>query len=90
MPRICETRQHIAPDGSVVTVRIQRHVDYRPCSSCGASVLDGKLCDFPVKKAGRKSETCDRFCCDKCAVNVGPDRDYCAPHARAGKGEPRG
>ncbi len=85
MPRICERRSFTLDDGTVVTAHVTRHVERRACSSCGVRVFDGKLCDFPVSKAGRKSKTCDRFCCAKCAVNVGPDRDYCPPHARAAK-----
>jgi hypothetical protein len=39
-----------------------------------------KLCDFPLK--GRKAgQTCDRKMCDSHAAGVGPDRDYCIPHA---------
>jgi hypothetical protein len=48
------------------------------CSSCGWGGAD-KQCDYPVKT---KSGTCDRWLCRKCAVSVGPDRDYCPPHHR--------
>jgi hypothetical protein len=59
----------------------------RACSSCGAHVRVGVLCDAPVTRKG-KAGTCDRFCCRKCAVNVGPNRDYCAPHARVRADQP--
>lgn len=47
--------------------------------ACGGPA--SKLCDFPLsgEKAGK---TCDTAMCDRCAVNVGPDRDYCQPHFR--------
>lgn len=54
------------------------------CSSCGY-LSARKQCDYPVKpKLHRKiaKATCDRWLCDRCAVNVGPDRDYCPPHHR--------
>jgi hypothetical protein len=51
----------------------------RPCQSCGRSA--GVQCDFPVTRNGTKA-TCDRWCCDRCAVRVGPNRDYCLPHHR--------
>lgn len=54
----------------------------RECSSCGAWVKDGVLCDY-VFKGGK---TCDRHCCRKCATSVGENRDYCPPHARVGAG----
>lgn len=44
---------------------------------CGAPAT--KLCDWP-KLSG--NGTCDRAVCDACAVNVGPDRDYCPAHAK--------
>jgi hypothetical protein len=55
------------------------------CKECGAT--GDRLCDYPLrgKAAGR---TCDVRLCSRCAVVVGPDRDYCPPHARlAAKGE---
>jgi len=49
------------------------------CSVCGKR--GDKLCDFPLTgvKAGK---TCDRGLCQKCAVHVEPDIDYCPAHAR--------
>ncbi len=51
----------------------------KPCSICGRP--GSKLCDFPLTgpKAGK---TCDRSLCAKCAVNVGPELDYCPTHGR--------
>lgn len=39
------------------------------------------LCDFPVKRRGRDA-TCNRRVCRRCAKSVGPELDYCPPHAR--------
>jgi hypothetical protein len=50
----------------------------RKCSSCGTYGAD-KACDYPTKT---KSDTCDRALCSRCAVSVGPDRDYCPAHHR--------
>lgn len=56
----------------------------RPCSSCGqASTL---LCDEPLR-GSKKGKTCDAPLCRGCAVEVGPDRHLCPPHARATKGD---
>jgi len=52
------------------------------CSSCGWGGAN-KQCDYPVQT---KSGTCDRWLCGKCAVRVGPDRDYCPPHHRLTEG----
>jgi hypothetical protein len=46
----------------------------RPCT---------KLCDFvlsPPEQITHK-RTCDKPMCDCCAVHVGPELDYCKPHA---------
>jgi len=52
------------------------------CKECGGRAI--KLCDYPL--AGRKAgATCDAKLCGRCAVNVGPDRDYCGVHARVSK-----
>jgi len=46
---------------------------------CGRAAT--KLCDYPLR-GRKKGKTCDAPLCDTCAVSVGPDRDYCRPHAR--------
>ena len=51
-----------------------------PCSVCGKR-LTSKLCDFALT-GPRTGDTCNRKLCEGCAVNVGPNRDYCPPHAR--------
>lgn len=52
------------------------------CKECGGRAI--KLCDYPL--AGRKvGKTCDAKLCGRCAVNVGPDRDYCPAHSRVSK-----
>lgn len=58
--------------------RVRSRRGTHKCSSCGRLFAD-KQCDYPVKT---KSGTCDRWLCRKCAVSVGPDRDYCPPHHR--------
>ncbi len=35
-------------------------------------------CDFPNPK--RKSGTCDKYLCARCAVQIGPNQDYCPNH----------
>lgn len=83
MPRRCVRISGTTPDGQpyvgVATVFESSH----RCNTCGkpASIQ----CDYQVIRAG-KASTCDRWCCRGCATSVGPDRDYCAPHARVGKG----
>lgn len=69
-------------DGNVIGIACSRE-RVRLCSTgCGRRAT--KLCDFPLsgKKAGK---TCDADLCERCAEHVGPDRDYCPPHARAAK-----
>jgi hypothetical protein len=51
----------------------------RECRFCHESRQDGRLCDWPREKGGG---TCDAFMCVKCARNVGPNLDYCPPHAK--------
>ena len=63
---------------AIVCTRGQRS---KPCSTPGCTNRATLLCDFPVTRKG-KPGTCDRPVCAKCAKHVGPDRDYCAAHAR--------
>jgi hypothetical protein len=46
------------------------------CKFCSTGSCT-KLCDHPVR-----SGTCDAPMCDRCATSVGPEMDYCPPHAR--------
>jgi hypothetical protein len=48
------------------------------CSSCGWGGANLQ-CDYPVKK---KSGTCDRWLCKRCALDAGPDKHHCPPHHR--------
>lgn len=50
----------------------------KKCSFCHARP-GTKLCDYETTPG----KTCDRLMCDKCATNVGPDRDHCPNHNRA-------
>lgn len=51
------------------------------CSTPGCAQRHTKLCDYPVTRKGQPG-TCDAKLCDLCAKSVGPDKDYCPPHAR--------
>jgi hypothetical protein len=57
------------------------HTRHRNCSTPGCRRHADKLCDFPVLRDD-KAATCDRPVCGGCALRVGPDRDFCQPHAR--------
>lgn len=52
----------------------------KPCKVVGCTSDASKLCDYPVTRAG-KAATCDFDMCARHATKVGPDRDYCPPHA---------
>lgn len=51
------------------------------CSTPGCTRTPGKLCDYPVTRKG-KPGTCDRPVCERCALNIAPEVDYCGVHAR--------
>lgn len=51
----------------------------RKCSACKTAWAD-LACDFPDDK--KKSGTCDKPLCTKCAVHVGEDLDHCPSHPR--------
>lgn len=64
---------------AIVCSRGQRKA--KPCESCGRP---GTIqCDYPVTRNG-KTATCDRWQCRQCATSVGPNVDYCKPHAAMG------
>lgn len=49
---------------------------------CGCGRPATRLCDYPLR--GPKSgKTCDAPLCERCAIAVGADQDFCQPHARA-------
>jgi len=54
---------------------------FSPCSTPGCRNRSSKLCDYPVVRNGQPG-TCDAKICDRCATNVGPDKDFCRPHAK--------
>lgn len=58
------------------------------CSVPGCGRLAPYLCDAPVARPGRKSQTCDAKLCDTCAVAQGPDRHFCPPHERLKQQQP--
>ena len=53
-----------------------------PCAQCGAPST--KLCDGLTSNITgnllQDTRTCDKPLCDKCAVHVEPDKDYCSEH----------
>ena len=51
----------------------------RPRCACGTVAT--LQCDAPTK---RKSGTCDRNLCERCATEVGPDKHVCQQHATSG------
>ena len=76
----CETKR--AADGITVILchRGRGRVRQAMCDCCGKRPRT-KLCDYPLQ-GRRAGQTCDRKMCATCAVHVGPDRDYCPPHAK--------
>lgn len=65
------------PDGGVMIVCGSTHA--KVCVHCH---LPGKfLCDWKVK--GRRSGTCDRAMCAKCAREVAPGKQLCREHSQA-------
>lgn len=64
------------PNGRIV---ICSHRRSRPKCACGNRAT--KQCDYPN---ARGKGTCDRNLCNRCAISVGPDRDYCRTHPLTG------
>lgn len=52
-----------------------------PLCPCGSGERGTKLCDFPLR-GKKQGKTCDKRMCERCAANVGPDRDLCQAHHR--------
>lgn len=46
---------------------------------CGRSA--SKLCDYPLT-GSKVGQTCDVPLCNKCAVNIDKNKDYCRAHYR--------
>jgi hypothetical protein len=84
VPNRCRTV--IDGNGRELAIACSRGERHR-CSTPGCQNDGTKQCDFPVKRNG-KPGTCDRYICQKCAMRVGPDLDYCGPHARQAKASP--
>lgn len=70
-------------DGQMIGIACGRGQTQR-CQWCGSKST--KLCDYPITKPvfGQpdSKSTCDKPICARCAVSIGPNRDYCPPHAR--------
>jgi hypothetical protein len=63
-------------DGPVTAHILRRNRRFGSlCEFCRNQYVS-KLCDF----ATGKNKTCDAGMCDKCATNVGRNRDYCPAH----------
>ena len=72
--------------GGVMVVACSRNSRRSQCSTPSCTNYSSKLCDYPVTRNGQPT-TCDAKICDRCATSVGPDKDYCRPHAQlAAKG----
>ncbi len=52
----------------------------RPTLRCACGRAASLQCDA---LSTRRSGTCDRHLCSRCAVEVGPDRHLCPAHAQA-------
>jgi hypothetical protein len=73
----CNTVKVETSAGPVTAIICTRGRRRQNCKFC--SRYSTKLCDFPL--AGPKAgKTCDAPMCDRCAVHVGPDKDFCPPH----------
>lgn len=55
------------------------------CSVPGCGRPSERLCDYLLApfEVGKEPKTCDAKLCSRCAVRVGPNKDYCPPHARS-------
>ncbi len=74
-------------NGHPIGIACSRGSHAAPCSAPGCGRSHTKLCDFPLKGA-KAGKTCDAKLCDRCAVRVGKDTDYCPAHARVAKEAP--
>lgn len=72
---------------NVMAIACTRGRQLGPCSTPGCTRAASRLCDYPLTQleVGKEPKTCDRKLCDRCAVRVGPNRDYCGPHAKLAK-----
>lgn len=76
------TCRRIGLGSGITAIACTRGERPQRCKECGARA--SRLCDYPL--TGRKAgKTCDANLCDRCAVNVGADRDYCGVHGRVSK-----
>ena len=82
----CETLT--MPNGTVAIVCNGRRHTRKPCAHCGGA--SSKLCDYPVRAELRRSRTCDKPLCERCAVKGGDDIDYCPTHTVLRTGEQLG
>jgi hypothetical protein len=79
MPRFSKTLYDA--QGNPIGIACGR-IPHKNCSTPECRNHAGKLCDYPVTRRGGGKGTCDRPICERCAVRVGPDKDYCPAHSR--------
>lgn len=72
--------------GGGVAIACSRGFKQSPCSVPGCANRSSKLCDYPVVREGKQT-TCDAKLCDRCAVKVGRDKDFCPAHSRKALGK---
>jgi hypothetical protein len=77
-------RLYKMPNGTTM-ICCSRGYNTKRCRVCGRPAT--KLCDYQLTgpKAG---QTCDTPLCDRCAVSLGVNMDYCPVHARLVAGRP--
>jgi hypothetical protein len=52
------------------------------CSVPGCAEWSARECDYPVKRAPGKSQTCDAKLCERHAAKVGDNLDHCPAHVK--------
>jgi len=67
--------QHVKIDG-VSAIVCGPRTRRRKCA-CGRP--SSRLCDWKIR--GKKSGTCDKPLCDRCARQPAPEKDLCPEHA---------
>lgn len=70
----------VMPVGEGVAIVCSRGGGAKPCVSCGQ--IGTKRCDYPRRPKPSRA-MCNAWICDKDAVHVGPDLDWCPPCAQA-------
>lgn len=75
--------QLIVVDGTAIGIACSRVAPITCTAEAGCcSEHATKQCDYPVKYGTKSRGTCSKHICDKHAVRIDGDRDYCPAHAR--------